>query len=438
MYLVTLGVNHERAPVELRERLAFDADTLASGVRRLASLTSEAAILSTCNRVEFYAVCSDADVGLADLRGLLTAVGGLPTSALDGVARAAREDDAVRHLFRVAAGLDSLLLGEPQILRQVGRAWEASRQLGAAGPLLNRLFLDALRVGKRARAHTGVARNRASIPHAAVDRAAEELGGLAGCVALIIGAGEIATLTALVLRNARVGELLVANRTPTRAEALAARVGGQPLPLPLPPGALDGVDALFAATAAPGRLLGPGDLAIGRTRPLVALDLGVPRNIDPALGAHPVVRLFGVDDLADTANALRAGHAREAERAEALVEAAVNEFGAWRRSRAVVPTIVALRARAEAVRATALEQALRKLGRLSDRDREVVTALSHALVNTLLHEPLVRLKTDAAAVTTEDATLAHATERLFSLEAPDAANVPAARRTGTCSYAERL
>jgi glutamyl-tRNA reductase len=393
--LLMLGASHARAAIEVRERLAFHGDELLDGLRRLAGIAHEAVILSTCNRTEIYALCDAAD-GAELLRGFVARHRGIPETILADATVVRSNEDAVRHLFRVACGLDSMMLGEPQILTQVQQSLAAARGQGCVGPILTRLCHDALCVGKLARTRTGIARNRLSISHAAVDLAAREIGALRGRAALVLGAGQIGSLTAKVLRGAGVADLAIVNPSPERGRQLAADVGGRFVPLDALPRALPGTDVLFAAATAPDYLVGPASLAgIERARPLVMIDLGVPRNIEPALAGEPSVRLFSVDDLEQVAASTRVQYAAEVDKADALVDAACDDYLAWWRARDVVPSIAALHQHAEGIRRQEVERTLRKLAHLSERDRVLVEALATAIVNKLLHQPVDRIKLDS-------------------------------------------
>ncbi len=391
MPLLAFSIDHKHAPVTLRERLAFGDAALRDALPVLPAHAREGFVLSTCNRTEIYALADRDDAPIA----FLAEMRGLPDEALRGAATVYHEHHAVAHLFRVAAGLESMILGEPQILGQVRQAFEAAREAGAAGPIIARLCHEALRLGKCARTETDIARNRLSIPHAAVDLAASRLGSLAGRAALVVGAGKMATLTARLLRGAAVADLAIANRTAERAEALARDVGGRAVPLSGLGSELARADLVVAATNVAGYVIG-GDLAARgcqeRSAPLLAVDLGVPRNIDPAVGRHPLVHLANVDDLEAVVAGSRARFAAEIARVEAMVAEATDAFFAWRGEREVAPTIAALHAHAERIRQAELDRALRKLGHLSPRDRDVVDALSVALVGKLLHQPVARLK----------------------------------------------
>lgn len=392
---VVFGVDHARAPVELRERIAFRADELPRGLASLAHTVEEGLILSTCNRTEIYAVI-ERDRSVAEIRQLLAESRGVAAGTLDRVAHVHRGPDAVRHFYQVASGLESMVLGEPQILGQIREALATARAAGVARTGISRLATEALRTGKRVRTDTGLARNRLSIPHAAVALAAQHTAnGVRGRSALVIGAGKIAALTAKLLRRDGVAELIIANRTLEHAQALAAQVAGRAVPLVAIPELLTTVDLAFGATEAPGYTV---DLAMGtscpraREAPLLLIDLAVPRSIDPRLGDLPWVRVLDVDDVQPVVAAERQRAEADIQRAGLIIDEAVAAFGHWWNARPATPAIASLQYRAEQIRVAELERALRKLGHLSDRDREVVKALSVGIVNKLLHQPVTRLR----------------------------------------------
>jgi glutamyl-tRNA reductase len=410
-----VGTDHQRAAVEMRERLAFDPARLRAALVDLAGHCREGLILSTCNRTEIYAVVEPA--GETAPEGAVFAF--LAThcrATADELARATTVrsgEHATHHLFRVACGLESLVLGEPQILGQLRDALAAARSAGSAGPLLTRLATEALRAGKRARSDTEIVRNRLTIPHAALALAGEQVDGLRGKDALVIGAGEMGGLTAKLLRSAGVRSLTIANRSVERAERLANAAGATAICLDEVPTVLSRVDVVFGAAGAESYLVTPKSLegsAVRRER-LVLVDMAVPRTFDPALADRANVALFDVDDLATPAAALHADYQAEVERVEAMVADAVDGFTAWSMGRAAAPTIAALRTAAEEVRQAELNRALARLGHLSERDREVVAALSAGLVNKLLHRPMTTLQAGAGR---EDDYIA-ATQALFGL-----------------------
>jgi len=412
VHLFMLGASHERAPLAIRERLAFNGDDLTSGLQALSSIAHEGVILSTCNRTEIYALFDD-PAGRQHLRDLVCATCDLPPDLLDEASDEREGRNAIHHLLRVASGLDSVVLGEPQILTQVQFALAAAREAKIAGPVLTRLCHEALRTGKLARTRTGIARNRLSIAHAGIDLAARWLDGLSGRHVVVVGAGEIGGLTARILRNSGVADLVITNRTLARAEALAHDTGGRAVPFNTLRAEIADADAVFVGATPPGYLI---DLALvgERALPLIAVDLSVPRAIDPETANHPLVRLFTVDDLQDVTAAQREKYGHEVRQAETLVAAATDTFSDWWRTREVVPTIAALRERAETIRESEVQRTLRRLHHLSDRDRNQVEALSVAIVNKLLHDPITALKADSQHGTHEDAALV--IRRLFGVE----------------------
>lgn len=392
---VVFGVDHARAPLELRERIAFRAEEVPRGLAALAEVVDEGLILSTCNRTEIYAVIEH-DRSVASIRQMLAESRGVAAGTLDRVAHVHRGPAAVRHAYHVASGLESMVLGEPQILGQLREALATAQAAGVAGTGIARLATEALRTGKRVRTETGLARNRLSIPHAAIALAAGQFpGGLSGRAALVIGAGKMAALTAKLLRRAGVAELVIANRTPEHGEALAAQVAGQAVPLAAIPELLGRVDLAFGATEASAYVVALAScVAIvgARQAPLLLVDLAVPRSIDPRLGELPQVRALDVDDVQPVVAAERQRAEADIRQAGLIIDEAVAAFDGWWNARPATPAIASLQQRAELIRAAELERALRKLGHLSDRDREIVKALSVGIVNKLLHQPVTRLR----------------------------------------------
>lgn len=392
---VVFGIDHARAPVELRERIAFRAEDLPEGLAALAETAEEGLILSTCNRTELYAVI-ERDRSIDGVRQMLADSRGVAAGTLDSVAHVYRGSDAVRHFYQVASGLESMVLGEPQILGQIRDALATAQAAGVAQTGMTRLATEALRTGKRVRTDTGLARNRLSIPHAAIALAAQEHEpGPQGQSVLVIGAGKMATLTAKLLRRDDVAELFIANRTPERGEELAAQVGGRAVPLSAIPDLLRQVDLVFGATEAADLIVEAGAVApvLGaRERPLLMIDLAVPRSIDHRLNELDRVRVLDVDDLEPVMAVERQRAEADIARAEVIIDAAVAEFERWWSSRPVTPAIASIQQRAEQIRTAELERALRKLSHLSERDREVIKALSVGIVNKMLHQPMTRLR----------------------------------------------
>ena len=401
--LSLIGLSHHAAPLEVRERVALDSDEAAGLARRVAAGDGEAVCLSTCNRTELYVAGPGAEERAAEALGL----------ELEDTFYRHGDADAARHLFRVAAGLDSRVRGETEILGQVRAAYA----LGAPGPLLDRLFREALRVGRKVRTESPVGDAGASAAVAAAVLAERVLGDLEGRAVLLVGAGEIGEATAgrLADRGARIA--FVANRGEERRARVARRLGAKPLSLGEIPDALPDSDVVVASTNARGLLVARTDveraLAERERRPLLLIDLAVPRDVDPEIGTLPYAFLYDVDDLDEAVGTGTA--AGVAARAEAIVAEEAERFREWQASRGVVPAIAALRARAEQIRAQELARAGRRLERLSPEDRRAVEALTMQLVNKLLHDPTVRLK-EAAAVA-DGAAYADAIRHLFALDA---------------------
>ncbi len=389
--LIVVGSNHEYAPVDVREQLAFPGDTLAAGLRALHERVDEGLILSTCNRTEVYAVADTEEMAQSEVFSFLGGYHDVPEHLLRKASYVRAGKDAVTHLFRVACGLDSIVLGEPQILSQIRDALQTARDAGAAGPILQRLATDALKTGKRARTVTNISRNRVSIAHAAVDLAQQEMGTLAGRSAVVLGAGKMATLTAKLLKTHDIGELTVINRSPERARELARATGGHVVPITGLPQALAQADVVFGAVMVERPLVDVDDIA-ERKSPLLLVDLGVPRTIDSECGTLAGVTVRDVDALEPLADQTRRQYAAEVQKVETLIDFATMEFESWTQGRAAATAIAAVRQRAESVRDTELERVLRRLAHLPERDRNVVRALAHGLTNKMLHDPVLALR----------------------------------------------
>jgi glutamyl-tRNA reductase len=402
--LSLIGISHHGATLEVRERVALDPDEAADLARELAGDEGEAVCLSTCNRTELYVAGPGLEERAAEALG-----------EVDGAVYRRSDDEAARHLFRVAAGLDSRVRGETEILGQVRAAYA----LGTPGPLLDRLFREALRVGRKVRAQAPVGDPAASAASAAAVLAERVLGDLTGRQVLLIGAGEIGEATAarLVARGAEIA--YVANRGEERRARVANRLEANPLPLEEIRGALAESDVVVASTNSRSFIVSRDDveaaLATRERRPLLLIDLAVPRDLDPEIGTLPYAFLYDVDDLDEAVGTGSAEGA--AARAEAIVAEEAERFRAWQASRGVVPAIASLRARAEEIRVRELGRAGRRLADLSPEERRAVEAVTVQIVNKLLHDPTVRLKEAAAGA--DGAAYADAVRHLFGLDAPE-------------------
>jgi glutamyl-tRNA reductase len=420
--VLTLGVSYRRAPVELLERLTVPEDDEPKAYRRLESLDAvrEAVILSTCNRVEVVAEVPLYHQGFQDLKRFLTEHGEVPIEELVEPLYAHYEDDAAEHLFRVASGLDSMVLGEPQILAQVRAAFRRADAEGAAGPVLADLFRRAVRAGRRVRAETAIGAAPGVFVEVGSELAAEHLGGLRGRSAVIVGAGEMGALAARTLRDRGVGDILVLSRRPGRAERLAARVGGRHGPLGLLDEGLAGAELVVSSTGATGPVISEASVRrAGRDarRRQFLLDLAVPRDVDPGAGGVPGVAVADIDDLGK-AVARRGGQAREEiDRARDIVRQEVRRYATARRAARLAPLIEALLARGEQVRAAEVRRMAGRLAALPDPDREAVDALTRRIVRRLLHEPVVRLKEQAGRGGAD--AVARTLADLFDLDRPE-------------------
>jgi glutamyl-tRNA reductase len=404
--LTLAGVSHHRAPIELRERVALDLEACRALAQRL---DGEAVVLSTCNRTELYLVREEhvddeAVAALAQLAG----------ERADDLAAALyrlRDEAAALHLFRVAAGLDSLVPGEGEILGQVRAAFEA----GAAGPFLDRLFRQALHTGKRVRMETAIGESPASVPSAAAALAQQVFGDLTGRRVLLLGAGKISESAARNLRSRGAEIGVVANRTLAHGEDLARKLGAQALAFDALAAELERADVVVSATSASELVLSRESVAAAvrarRGRPLLLLDLAVPRDLDPAINELDGCFLYDVDDLEAVVTETLSGRRGEAARAEQLVAGEADRFREWQASLDIVPTIASLRALAEEIRDREL---LKAGGRLSERERKHIESVTSQIVAKLLHLPTIRLKEAAAAA--DGVVYADVVKHLFGLE----------------------
>jgi glutamyl-tRNA reductase len=395
MALLALGINHKTAPVEVREKVVFAPDGLRRALSEVAALPPvlEAAILSTCNRTELYCNvdCDDAapvirwlgehhHLGVDDLQNYVYSHAGR---------------DAVRHVLRVASGLDSMILGEPQILGQMKDAYHSAAEAGTVGTLLGRLFQHTFMVAKQVRTDTAIGASPVSVAFAAVSLARQIFGDLSGQTALLIGAGETIELAARHLHDNQIGRMIVANRTVERAHTLAAQFDGYAIALDDIGAHLGEADIVLSSTASPGPILGPDGVrqAIKRRkhRPILMVDIAVPRDIDPAVGNLDDVYLYTVDDLHEVIEENQASRREAARQAEEIIDIQVAHFMGWIKSLDAVETIRAVRDQAESVRSEVLTKAQQMLDAGKPAD-ETLEYLAHTLTNKLLHNPSVNLK----------------------------------------------
>jgi glutamyl-tRNA reductase len=424
MEILVVGLSHKTAPIELRERLNVPEQELPKPLEMMGEAADlvERMLVATCNRVEVYAVTEGAvpEAVEAITDCLSTYRNVAKTEFLDKLyVHTAAE--AVRHVFRVASSLDSMVVGEPQILGQVKAAYSVAQAREATGIILNNLMEQAFHVAKRVRSETAIASSAVSVSSAAVELARKIFGDLTGRSVLILGAGEMAELALRHLLDDGVRSVLVANRSYDRAMALARQFEGRAVTFESFRQEMVGADIVISATSAPHVILKKEDMQAvihqRRHRPIFLIDIADPRDIDPTCNEVDNVYLYNIDDLQSVVEANLKERRREAERAEPIVEREVGVFLTWLRSLDVVPTIVSLRQRLEEIRGAELQKALGRIGDLTPDQREAVTALSHAMVNKILHQPMTELKRRAAL---QDGHLyTNVLRRLFGLEEKD-------------------
>jgi glutamyl-tRNA reductase len=418
VYLV--GLSHHSAPIAVREQVALTGDELKAALAAMIAgrEAAEAMVVSTCNRVEVYVLA--ADPGPARRFFLQRA------PAAGGHLYERHGEEAARHLFRVSSSLDSMVLGEQQILGQVKEAYGLASAVQAAGPFISRLCNRAFATAKRVRTETDIGRGASSVSQVAVELVAKIFGDLRGRAILLAGAGKMGALSAKALASLGADRVLVTNRSPERAQALAARTRGAPRPWEALPQLLVEADVVIVSTRASGYVLSAevvhAAMRARRHRSLCLMDLAVPRNVDPRCGALDAVFAYDMDDLQKVVHATRSARAEEAFRAEAIVEAELMAFAAEREERAALPVLAALRMRADAIAREEAERTLAHIGpQLDQKARKSVEAMARAIVNKLLHGPTARLK---EAASSGDSALPGAAAKLFGLSNESAAQRP--------------
>jgi glutamyl-tRNA reductase len=418
--VVVIGLNYRTMPLDLFERMTIDAARLPKALHDLATRehVGEVVVLSTCNRTEVYAVAEGFHGAYQDIRNFLSELAFVPPEEFGDHLYVHYDREAIRHLFSVAAGVDSAVIGESEILGQVRDAWQAARGEATTGPVLNLLFRHAIETGKRARTETGIARGTTSVSHAAVEMAADRLGSLAGRGVLILGAGDMAEGMVSALLRAGVEGVFVANRTWRKARDLADRVGGQAVRLSDLPSALAEVDLLLTSTGATVPVVERDNFAPIQEqrngRPLLIVDIAVPRDVDPSVRTLPGVTLLDMDDLRQWAQIGIERRAKELAAVEEIVHDEIDRFLAASSARSAAPLVSALHRRAEDVRQAELERFRNRLDGLNDTQRAAVDALTKGILGKLLFEPTVRLK-DLAGSPTGD-RLAEALRQLYDLD----------------------
>ena len=411
MSILLIGVNHKTAPVEIRERLAFNDEACADGLRRLVDgdIVREGLIVSTCNRVEILSATANDQLesGVGHLTQFLDTTGRLPTGFLEQHLYRHTDENAVRHVFRVASSLDSMVVGEPQVLGQVRHAYSLAVQAGTAGRVLNRLVHHTFRVAKRVRTETGIAANAVSISYMAVELGKKIFDSLKGCTVMLIGAGEMAELSARHLVNAGASRVIIANRTEESAWQIAQEFGGTAVSLDQLTQSLAEADVVICSTGAPNYVLTQAHARAARerrrNRPMCFIDISVPRNIDPAVSNVPNVFLFDIDDLESVISSNIREREREAERAELIVQSEVMQFQQTLRLMDVGPSIGAMREKFQDVARSELARQRKRLGPLTKDQETAIESLLMSIVNKISHPVMNQMRRFYETSESEDA-----------------------------------
>ncbi len=412
MNILVIGLNHKTADVDVRERLAFNGPTLEDGLLKIAELPGidEAIILSTCNRVEIYSNVKDTGNAFGAVKNFLSEFHGLDREALEKSLYIHKDREAVRHAFRVASSLDSMVVGEPQILGQLKDAFEFALGKKTTGIMLNRLMKKAISVAKRVRTETRIAENAVSISFAAVELAKKIFTDFSEKSFMLLGAGEMAELAAKHMMGSGVREVVVANRTFERGCELAEEFNGRAVKFEDFPQEMIHSDIIICSTGAPVYVLHKEEMQRimkeRKQRPVFVIDISVPRNVDPAINDLDNVYLYDVDDLQGVVDTNILERKKEAEKAENIVEDEIESFQKWMASLDSVPTVVALRNKAESIKKEELERLINKLPGLGEKEKKAIEYMASAITNKLIHPPTAALKED-----TEDKDILIATIR---------------------------
>jgi glutamyl-tRNA reductase len=401
MNLILIGMNHKTAPLDLRERLSISCEGDIHPLREIMKIPNLGGViyLSTCNRVEVLAQTTQTRETAERLQDFILQHGNLSREELIRCLYVLEDQEAVRHLFRVTSSLDSLVMGEPQILGQVKDAYRQAVENGTTGIILNKIMHYAFRVAKRVRTETGLAANAVSVSFAAVELAKKIFGGLQGKTALLIGAGEMSELAARHLINYGAAQILIANRTPARAQQMAEEFHGRAVPLDQIEETLRDVDIVISSTGAPGYVITAAMVATAlrrrKNRLLFLIDIAVPRDIDPAAGALENVFLYNVDNLQDIVDENVRGRMQEAQKAEVIINEEVSRFNRWYNTLAVVPTIVSLKEKADYILRGELDRSSAWMQHLTEEDRKNIEILAGSIINKILHDPIISLKEES-------------------------------------------
>lgn len=422
MYVLLTGINHKTAPVEIREKFAFAAAELDYAYDKLRNENVEGlVILNTCNRTEIYATAKDIEAGQESLKSFLISYSGLATEEIDKYIYQPNCYDAIDHLFRVSSGLDSMILGETQVLGQVKEAYERSRELKASDGVLNALFQKALYVGKKVRTETAIDQHRVSISYAAVELAKQTLGSLEDKTVLVVGAGEIGELTTKYLMLNGVHSVIVSNRSFEKAVEMAADLNGRAVRFDELVAELRNADIVISCTAASHYVIREDncrEVLLSRAgRKIMLIDIAVPRDVEPALGCIEGVYLYDIDELQYVIDSSFAARQIAADAAKDIISEELVNFNEWMATLYVVPVISALKSYGETIKTNELKRVFNRLGKISEREQELITTLANSIVNQLLHFPVVNLK--EMAVSNQGHLYAEVVKKLFGLRLAD-------------------
>ena len=420
MFLVVVGLNHKTAPVEVREKLSFSENHLPNHLENLTSnnVIRGCIILSTCNRTEVYAAVVDVDKGLTTIREHLAKCCRTDLSEIKNYLYTYTLYDVITHLFRVASGLDSMVLGETQILGQVKTAYQVACENNTTNRVLNTLFQQAITVGKRVRTETLIDRNAVSISYAAVELAKQVFGGLEGRSIIVVGAGKMSQLTAKHLVANGVSKVLVSNRSIEKATELANQFGGEAVSFNEVFEHMADTDIVITATSAPHYVIGKAEMQRVMERrggkKVFLIDIAVPRDVDPAVREVDGVQLYDIDDLNNVVDQNLEHRKQEAAKAELIIESEITEFWKWLNTQFITPTIAALKKRGEDIRQKEMTKAFNRLGDITERERKIISSMTNSIVNQLLHDPVMQLK--AYALTKQGHMYTEILQNLFNLE----------------------
>jgi len=419
MYVLLTGINHKTAPVEIREKFAFAANELQQAYDQLKSGDVEGlVILNTCNRTELYATARDIEAGQRHLKSFLLKYSGLTAEELEQYIYQPNCYSAIDHLFRVSSGLDSMILGETQVLGQVKDAYQKAQELQVSDGVLNSLFQKALYVGKKVRTETAIDQHPVSVSYAAVELARATLGVLEDKTVLVVGAGETAELAAKYLLHNQVRSIIVSNRSFEKALDMASVMNGRAIRFDRLPEEIINADIVISCTAASHYVIRDDNcraaLLARQGEKIIMIDIAVPRDIEPSLGDIPGVYIYDIDDLHGVISSNFLARQKAAAKANEIITEELLDFNQWLASLYVVPVISALKIHGENIKQNELKRAFNRLGKVSDREQEVITAMAHAIVNQLLHYPVVNLK--EMALSNQGHLYAEVVKKLFGLQ----------------------